>query len=193
MRPVVVSLGRFTENMPERIHELLHRNLQEVFGEADLPAAVPRFQKPNADDCMLYMPPRILLGTMRWPRSPLMAELVRIFHGIKTHEAQEAVDALIERKTPLIWEIGGIKRALDTKMPTEDQVLLFLHQHQSWIAEKGLSTWVEYKNPTDFRNKVLKALHKARLLEYDQKDARARISPLGAAQVEARIIKTRTS
>jgi hypothetical protein len=30
--------------MSERIHELLHRNLQEVFGEGDPPAVVPRFR-----------------------------------------------------------------------------------------------------------------------------------------------------
>jgi hypothetical protein len=34
-----------------------------------------------------------------------MAELVRIFHGVKTDEAQETVDALVERKSPLIWEV----------------------------------------------------------------------------------------
>ena len=36
-----------------------------------------------------------------------MAELVRIFHGVKTEEAQETVDALVERKSPIIWEVLG--------------------------------------------------------------------------------------
>src|SRR5690606_29767773 len=41
----------------------------------------------------------------------VMAELVRIFHNVSTKEAQDTVDALIERKTPLIWEVepGGPK------------------------------------------------------------------------------------
>ena len=40
----------------------------------------------------------------------VLAELVRIFHGVPIQEAQEAVDALAERKVPLIWQIGDMKR-----------------------------------------------------------------------------------
>jgi hypothetical protein len=32
----------------------------------------------------------------------VMAELVRVFHGVSTAEAQESVDALVERKHPLV-------------------------------------------------------------------------------------------
>src|SRR5258708_576089 len=35
----------------------------------------------------------------------IMAELVRIFHGVTTEEAQQTVDALIERKSPIIWDV----------------------------------------------------------------------------------------
>src|SRR5713101_513921 len=33
----------------------------------------------------------------------VLAELLRVFHGISTEEAQQIVDALVERKHPLIW------------------------------------------------------------------------------------------
>ncbi len=38
-----------------------------------------------------------------------LAELVRIFHNISTQEAQALVDSLVERKSPLIWELEDIK------------------------------------------------------------------------------------
>ncbi len=39
----------------------------------------------------------------------VMGELVRIFHGVSVKEAQEAVDALAERKLSLIWDPGTMK------------------------------------------------------------------------------------
>jgi hypothetical protein len=46
----------------ERIIELLHRNLQEVFGEGDAfrrRAAIDEFY---TDDCVLYVPPGVIAG-----------------------------------------------------------------------------------------------------------------------------------
>ena len=56
-----------------------------------------------------------------------MAELVCIFHGVKTEKAQETVDALVQRKTPIICEVRGMKRVLDTKMTAKNRVLVLLH------------------------------------------------------------------
>src|ERR1700756_4050519 len=48
--------------MSDRIHELLHRNLQKVFGEGD--AARPRaeIEELYTDDCVLYAPPGVFVG-----------------------------------------------------------------------------------------------------------------------------------
>jgi hypothetical protein len=121
----------------------------------------------------------------------VLAELVRIFHGVSTKDAQETVDALVERKHSLIWEVGDVKRVLDPSMGKSDQVLLLLHQKPAWVSENDLFTWVEYSNQTMFRTHVLESLHKARLIEYDRDQLRARISPLGAKRVEQEIIKSR--
>lgn len=122
----------------------------------------------------------------------VMAELVRIFHGVTTREAQDTVDALVERKTPLIWEVepGSIKRVLDKSMGAKDQVLMFLHHGTGWVSAASLQKWVEYKNQTDFRQKVLHDLHSKRLIEFDVSNDRAKISPLGAAEVEQRLLMT---
>jgi hypothetical protein len=120
----------------------------------------------------------------------VMAELVRIFHGISAKEAQDTVEALVERRTPRIWEVesGGIKRVLDPEIGAKDQVLLLLHHSAGWVPAAHLQKWVEYKNPTNFRDNILSVLHKARLIEFEVSGDRAKISPLGASEVEGRLI-----
>jgi hypothetical protein len=120
-----------------------------------------------------------------------LAEVIRIFHGISTKEAQEIVHALVERKNSLIWEVEDVKRILDPKMAIRHQVLLLLYQKLGWLSEKELVSWTEYSNATVFRAKVLTSLHEARLIEYDRKNGRARISPLGIREVEEKIIRSR--
>jgi len=47
---------------PERIRELLHRNLQEVFGEADATRRRAAIEELWTEDALLYVPPGIIVG-----------------------------------------------------------------------------------------------------------------------------------
>jgi hypothetical protein len=122
----------------------------------------------------------------------VMAELVRVFHGVSLKEAQEAVDALTERKLSLIWDPGTTKRVLETSLKTSDQTLLLLHQSMSWVDESHLLKSVEYSNSTKFRG-ILTKLHKERLIEYDKVTTRAKISPKGSLYVEDNLLRSRVS
>jgi hypothetical protein len=119
----------------------------------------------------------------------IMAELVRIFHGTTTREAQETVDALVERKTPAIWEVEDVKRVLDPEMSKSDQVLMLLHHSTGWVSARDLLRWVEYSNASVFRGSLLAKLHRDRLIEFDIAGDRARISPQGARGVEEKLLK----
>ncbi|MEK7650395.1 MAG: hypothetical protein AAB364_00805 [Patescibacteria group bacterium] len=121
----------------------------------------------------------------------VLAELVRIFHGVSTEEAQEAVDVLVERKHPLIWNVEDKKRVLDPAMDKGNQVLVLLRLEPSWVAENDLLVWVEYSTLAMFRTRILRPFHKSRLVEYDEALGRIRISPLGVKDVEERILKNR--
>jgi hypothetical protein len=121
----------------------------------------------------------------------ITAELVRIFHNVSTQEAQEAVDALVERKLPLIWDTGSVKRVLDTGLNARQQTLALLYQSLGWVGDAELCNSVEYSNATVYRKNVLEKLHKERLIEFDKKNKRAKISPKGSAHVETKILKTR--
>jgi len=48
--------------MPDRIHELLNRNLQEVFGEGDAARRRAAIEELYTDDCVLYVPPGVFVG-----------------------------------------------------------------------------------------------------------------------------------
>ena len=48
--------------MSDRIHELLHRNLQEVFGEGDAARRRASIEELYTDDCVLYVPPGVFVG-----------------------------------------------------------------------------------------------------------------------------------
>jgi hypothetical protein len=48
--------------MTERIIELLHRNLQEVFGEGDAARRRAAIHELYTDDCVLYVPPGVIAG-----------------------------------------------------------------------------------------------------------------------------------
>ncbi len=118
----------------------------------------------------------------------VMAELIRIFHQVSLKDAQETVDALVERKHPMVWQIDGIRRVLDPELPKGDQSLLLLYAAGTWVEDKKLARWVEYKNLSQFRDSVLMPMHRNRLLECDNSQRRVRLTPLGNADVEARLL-----
>jgi hypothetical protein len=118
----------------------------------------------------------------------IMAELVRIFHSVTTEEAQQIVNSLVERKSPAIWEVEGVKRILDPSLTAKNQTLMFLHQSTGWVLAADLVKWIEYSNASTFRRSILAPLHKGRLIEFDIKQGRARISPRGIKEVEDNLL-----
>src|SRR5213595_2983122 len=48
--------------MPDQIRELLHRNLQEVFGEGNAARRRAAIEDLYTEDCVLYVPPGIFVG-----------------------------------------------------------------------------------------------------------------------------------
>jgi hypothetical protein len=134
---------------------------------------------PNHMDatCVLYM--------SKW----IVAELIRVFHAVDTKIATDTVDAIVERISPVIWEVGDKKRVLDTTLTMKEKTLLILSNSQEAIAEKDLVEWIEHSNPSIYRRDVLRQLHKAKLVEYDSKAGLVYISPKGIAFVEENILR----
>uniref|UniRef100_UPI003F7F7E00 hypothetical protein n=1 Tax=Xanthomonas sp. 0924 TaxID=2835534 RepID=UPI003F7F7E00 len=113
----------------------------------------------------------------------VVGELIRISHGVDTSEAQNSVDALMERTHPLVWEIEGIKRVLSPDMKIGDQVLLLLYSAPGWTTTAQLKIWM---NKSSNLGRVLTRLFEKRLIELS--NVKATITPLGIAYVESKIL-----
>jgi hypothetical protein len=145
-----------------------NRNVGHVGGDVD----------PNHMDavCVLHM--------AKW----VMAEMVRIFHGVTLAEAAALVEALSEREVALIWDTGAVRRVLDNNLSMLEKTLVLLFGSAQPLAEAGLIGSLEHSNPSVYRRDVLRPAHKDRLIEYDEHARTVKISPLGIASVETKIL-----
>lgn len=114
----------------------------------------------------------------------VVAELVRIFHGVGIDEAQRVVDSLVERAHPLVWEAGEVKRVLSPDMKAADRALVLLYSSPGWLLISQLQKWVRYQ--ANFRRQVLSPLFDKQLVELS-KDS-VLITPLGIRHVEEKIL-----
>jgi hypothetical protein len=118
----------------------------------------------------------------------VLSELIRMFHGMSTEEASYAVDAIVERTLPLVWEVGGKLRVLRADMNMTDKTLVLLYHSSSPVAEDVLLSWVEHSNSSAYRRDVLRPAHRNKLLEYNFDARSVQISPLGSDHVENYIL-----
>lgn len=133
---------------------------------------------PNAMDATF------VLATAKW----MMAELIRVFHGVDTATAEQTVEQIVERTVPLVWQAGAVRRVLDPKFSMREKTLVLLYHAMGWVEEKILVKWVEHSNSAVFRRDILRKAHKEKLLEYDQTGGQVLISPLGVRLVEDELL-----
>ena len=141
-----------------------NRNVGHVGGDVD----------PNHMDAVA------VVSMCNW----IMGELVRVYHDLAIAEAQLVIDALAQVRTPLIWSDGVIKRVLQASLSLPDQLLVLIGTTLPSVSLGELLLWSEAPNRKYFM-KVLRAFHKARLIELNESESTAQILPPGASRVEA--------
>ena len=124
-----------------------------------------------------------ILYTVKW----VLAEIIRLKSKLSISETQSLVNSIVKRQVEILWRRGKVIRVLDSYMSAKDQVLVFLSD-ESPLKRNALFCAIEYKNSTDFNNKVLKPLHKSRLIDYDERSGDCFISPTGAIEAEKIIL-----
>src|SRR5262245_14299131 len=130
-----------------------------------------------------HMDATVVLGIVNWT----MAELVRVFHQLPTNDAQAVVDQLAERRIPIIWQSGQMKRVLDPTIKLPDQVLLLIASCAGGCSTDDLFQWTGYDNRAYF-NKLLRDFHRNRFVELARDEASVQILPPDARHVEAKVI-----
>jgi len=112
----------------------------------------------------------------------IMAELIRVFHGLDTAEAQRLVDDLSERRIPLVWKSGDLRRVLRPELSLKDQVLLLLGSASTRVLLDTLLSWTGYKNARYFR-RCIRELHESRFIEHHESSGEVELLPPGAEYV----------
>jgi hypothetical protein len=122
----------------------------------------------------------------------ILAEMVRVFHNMSLSDAQIVVDNLADRRTPLIWQKGDLKRVLATDLSLSDQVVVLVASTPNGASIEQLAYWTDYKNKTYLRTKIVASLHRKRLLNFDAKTSIAEALPTGMSMA-SKIIASRSA
>lgn len=135
---------------------------------------------PNHMDAMY------VLASAKW----ILAELIRVYKGVSTGVARQAVEELSERDIPLIWSSSDAKRVLINGLNKKDETLLLLYSSDSGSStEKELLRNTEHSNGTYYRRDVLVPAHKKRLWEYNKTTGVVTLLPPGVKAAEEIIHK----
>lgn len=106
-----------------------------------------------------HMDATLVLAMANW----IMAELVRVLHNLPIREAQTLVDALADRRIPLVWEGVNMRRVLDPKMKLGEQFIILIASKSGTVNVADLLDWTGYKNKSYFM-KMLREFHDKRRL-----------------------------
>jgi hypothetical protein len=131
-----------------------------------------------------HMDAELVLAMSKW----IVAEMVRLFHNTDVKTATGVVDALVDRTLPIIWEVDGIKRVLDTSLSLADQTLLLLYSETGAVSDRDLAKYLEQDRLPNYR-RVLDRLHKARAVEWNKATGMVTLGPPGRKDVEDRLLK----
>lgn len=121
-----------------------------------------------------------ILYTTKW----VLAETIRLATNLSLSDTQKLLDSIVERNIDILWKNNSLKRVLNPKIPSKEQILVLLYD-ESPLKAIQLQEIIEYKNLSNF-TKILKELHKARFIEFDSTNCK--ISPTGILEAE-KIIK----
>ena len=88
---------------------------------------------PNLQDASL------VIGNIDW----ILAEFVRLYHGVKPEEAQRIIDALVVRKVPMVQDFDGFLKVLNPKLKVTEYVLILLYERGTAGASyEQIESWV---------------------------------------------------
>lgn len=127
-----------------------------------------------------HMDGELFMRGLKW----IMGEFVRNFNKMTLKDAMLFVESVTSRNFQIVWADGSKRRVLSLKISAAEKVLILLYSEVKPASVEDLRRWIEYKNITDFKNKVLRPLHKACLIHYEEKEALVTILPPGQDKVE---------
>ena len=127
-----------------------------------------------------HMDAEFFLRGMKW----VMGELVRNYSQLPLADSHAVVEAVTARTFQIVWSSGDVRRVLEPARTSGQKVLILLYAESKKVSAAQLQSWVDYKNGTDFRRKVLRDLHNKVLVNFDEIGGTVQILQTGQAHVE---------
>ncbi len=122
-----------------------------------------------------------VLNAANW----IVAELIRLETQMSPAAAQAEIKKIIERKVPIVEEIGGRLKCLNPKLDAKTKVVVFCYQkYPETISLDNLVDWTEYTNKGVLR-KQLQSLNKDSILDF--RNDSAQLTRKGLEWVEKNI------
>lgn len=122
-----------------------------------------------------------VLNATNW----IVAELIRLETQMSPADAQAEIKKIIERKVPIIEEIGGRLKCLNPKLDAKTKAVVFCYQkYPEAISLDNLVDWTEYTNKGVLR-KQLEGLNKASIIDF--RNDSAQLTRKGIEWVEKNI------
>ena len=88
---------------------------------------------PNLQDATL------VVSVIDW----VLAELVRIYHGVSANEAHDIIVALVTRQIPSVQDFDGFLKVLNTNLKASEYVLLILYERgNEGTTFEEVESWV---------------------------------------------------
>jgi hypothetical protein len=130
---------------------------------------------PNLQDSTL------VVSVLDW----VLAEFVRLGHGVSANEAQRIVESLVTRQAPVVQDFAGFLKVLNPKLPASDHVLVVLYHRGGEGATYGeLDKWARPPMRTNLKRTLDQLAHARALLHFD--GAKYYITGTGMREVEKR-------
>jgi hypothetical protein len=116
----------------------------------------------------------------------VMTEIVRHFHNCSINDAAKIVDELNTVVVPIIFEVQGFVKILDTNLDAKEKTLAILYfKDPEKVTEKNLLTWVGITQMSNYRSRTLRQLDKDAYIHLDK--GYCLITPKGKLYVEKHI------
>jgi hypothetical protein len=121
----------------------------------------------------------LVIGNIDW----ILAELVRLHHGVSPDEAQRIIEDLVTREVPAVQEIDGQPVILADLKPREQAVLMVYRAGSAGVSLDDLSRQLRAPRKGDLKKRVL-TLDREKLVLYRPTTGRVHITTRGVRYVE---------
>jgi hypothetical protein len=97
----------------------------------------------------------------------VLAEFVRLFHGVSADEAQKIISDLVRKRVPAVQDINGFLKILNPKLKVSDRVLVLLYERgAACAAHDELDSWLHPKMRKNLKRTLVQLEHDRALIHF---------------------------